>query len=1334
MKYLRFILALWLWTLMSVPVAAEGTGKYAEPYRFIHIDRSLGLSYDAVKCMLQDSRGFIWIGTYKGLNRYDGVRVKNYDRFDMGVDSDYINVLSEDSVGNILVGTDNGIVIYDYVLDDFRRPAGYELLNDRVYDIAQDSDGVLWIGSRSQGLFRYDPAADRISRVPVKKDDAVELTNIYRICIDSNDKMYLVSYCDNIYCMEIGSDYELSRLDVHRQGFFEGDDVEGLCVGPRADYLVYVASKRHGLCEVNTMTGTIRILYHFSSDSRPMRLDITDKDLWLSTTSGLLRYDVESGRHVMLRQDSEDRFSLSDDHVNCMLLDDKDGLWVGTEYQGVNYHGAHQDLFEKFYMADDGESLAGCVVCDFAQDDAGNVWVATERKGIFIYRPDKSSLQPYRLPIRLDHINALYCEGRWLWIGFHNGICRMDKETGDIISYPHFIVSDLDIDNRVLDIFMSSDGILYVCTSVGVMRYDSVRDSFTKVECLGDGAVEHIQEDGRGIMWVASYSSGVYAYDRFSDTVKGHWCIRTGEGSIPEMTSSICIDDDGQVWTIGFSSGFFRYDPKKKDFEPFDKSRLPALPTDIFFSALSDGNGSLWLSTDRGLVKFDRNTGSVVVYTVLSGILDDDFRKSCIRLDDGTMLFGSSDGFIRFSPEDFYTDIHTQPVSVTDLVVAENIVVPSEKGPVDRNIDIADHVRLKPDNNSFGFRLAMPKSSALTGNIIKTMLVGHDSLMTYVPSSMEVYYYNIAPGNYIFRILSYDQHGRSTEAHKDIRIEVLPVFWQSRGGIALIVIFSVAICIAVFLLVYRRMEHRHLSMQEEMEREREKKMLKEKMAFFSSIVHEIKTPLTLIRTPLENIMASGVPPALKDDLAIIGNSTDYLDRLVKELLDFIRLERHGYVLEYKNIDIIDRIRYLVFNFSETVKNRNLRMTFSPSVKKLMAAVDPKALDKILNNLLHNAVKYAGSYISITAESADGNLTVTVANDGKPIPPEQRDEIFKPFVQFSDDPQYSGSFGIGLSLARMLAELHGGTLNLASEKKTVFVLTLPLKKAQDREVETSQEDSLPEQADRSLPLLLLVEDNYDLQSYLKKKLIEHHYNVLTAASGEKALSLMNKYKVDMVLTDVVLQGMDGVELCRRLSGNAETSHVPVIVLSAISSVDVKVKAMENGAAIFIEKPFTMDYLLACVKGIIDRRRELKAAFQNDSYSSADLSPFDLVSRDEDFLKRLDSVVSENLGKSSFSVSQLEEAMYMSRSSLTRKMKGLLNVTPVEYLRSRRLCAAAQMLKSGKYHINEVCYAVGFSSPSYFAKCFRSMYGKLPGEFSVAGEENGDDSISPKDATK
>lgn len=1335
MKHPLTILAASLSLALSVSLHAA-PASYGDRYRFTHIDRSWGLSYNAVKCMAQDSRGFVWIGTYKGLNRYDGVRIKSYDRLDMGVDSDYINVLAEDSAGNILIGTDNGIVIYDYVLDDFRRPAGSDILDDRVYDICMDSDGTMWIGSRSQGLFRYDSGTDELSAATVIREDGSVLDNVYRIAIDSNDRMYMVSYCDNIYCMDIGADSAPVRLVVECPDFFEGDDVEGLCVSPRADYLVYVASKRHGLCEVNTMTGKVKMLHAISADSRPVGLDIGGKDLWLSTTSGLVRYDIAVGSCSVLRQDSNDRFSLSDDYVNCVLIDDMDGLWVGTAYHGVNYHGVHQDLFGKFYRTDDGESLEGSEVCDFAQDGDGNVWIATERKGLFLYCPETDRLTAYRLPIRLDHINALYCDGDWLWLGYHNGICRMNRRDRSVVSYPHFSVSDVDVDNRVLDIFMSSDGLLYVCTSIGMMKYDSALDSFCKVECLGDGAIEHVLEDGRGTIWVASYSSGVYAYDRFADRVAGHWCVRDGDGSIPEMTSSVCIDEDGQVWIVGFGSGFFRYDQKKKDFDAYDRAGYPALPTDIFFSALPDDNGNLWLSSDRGLVRFDRNTGSVAVYNVLSGILDDDFRKSCIRLGDGSMLFGSSDGFIRFSPGDFRTDLQPVEVSVTDFLVGDMAVVPSESGPVDRNIDIAGHVRLEADSNSFGFRLASHISGSLAGGSVKCMLAGYDSLMVDVPSNMEVYWYNIPPGDYVFKVVSSGQNGLTTAAHKDIRVEILPEFWQSRTGIALIVAMSIAVCVAVFIMIYMRMEQRHRSAQEEMERRKEKEMLQEKMSFFSNIVHEIKTPLTLIRTPLQNIMASGVPAYMKEELAIIANSTDCLDRLVKELLDFIRIEKHGYVLEYRNIDVIDRINYMLFNFSETVKNRNLRMTFSHGMDRLEVAVDPKALDKILNNLLHNAVKYAGSWISLTVEAAGGNMTVTVANDGKPIPQERRTEIFKPFVQFSEDPGYSGSFGIGLSFARMLAELHGGSLVLADGRKTAFVLTLPLKSLRDRQPEQSEDGTLPDDADRSLPMLLLVEDNYDLQAYLKRKL-SVRYNVITADSGEKALSLIGKHKVDMILTDIVLQGMDGVELCRRVSRDMETSHIPVIVLSAISSVDVKVRAMESGAVNYIEKPFTMDYLMACISGVLDKRRQLKEALRNEPASVVDMAPFNLVSRDEAFLKRLEAVVGENMSNSSFSVARLEDAMYMSRSSLTRKMKGLLNTTPVEYLRARRLSVAAEMLKSGKYHINEVCYAVGFASPSYFAKCFRAMYGKLPGEYAETSGpdavEGDDKSISPKDDT-
>lgn len=1301
------------------------------PYKFTHIDRAgRGLSYDAVKCMIQDSRGFVWIGTYKGLNRYDGTRIKSYGRNVFGQESDYINALLEDASGNILVATDNGLIIYDYSTDNFRRPVNFDILNDRIYAMCSDSEGHVWIGSRSNGLFVYEPFSETLEKYVIIDDLGNRLDNVYRLVIDDNDRKYVASYCNNLFYADKGSNV-FSRVKVNDDAdFFRKDDLEGLCLNFKTNNLIYVASKRHGLCEVNVNLGRIRYLHYVPEDSRPVNLEMSGKYLWLSTTSGLLRYNVVDASSIMLRSDSRDRFSLSDDYVTTVLLDDKNGLWVGTAYGGVNYHGKHQDLFAKYYKTDSGESLEGAFVCDFAQN-GNDVWIATERKGLLKYNIQSGQLSRYSdLPIRLDHINALYCKNDMLWIGFHNGICRIDLKSGAMVSYPHFIVSEIDVDNRVLDIYMSSDNTLYVCTSIGVMQYDKNSDSFIKLDCLGEGAIENMAEDSRGILWLASYSSGVYAYDPVKRKTIGHWCKKCGYGNIPEMTSSVCIDESGEVWILGFGSGFFKYDAKTNDFITFDTSVISSLPSESYLSALSDDRGNLWLSSDIGLVKFSYITESVSTYTAFSGILENDFVKSSILLDDGTMMFGSCDGFIRFEPDDFQDNGNAVSVSVTDMFVGNDVVVPSEEGPIKHNIDITRIVRLGPEMNSFGFTFAVPTSDFPLGSRILCLLDGYDKKWIDVTSSKQIYYYNIPAGSYRFRLAYSNVNDQPAVAHEDIVVEVLPKFWLSRNGISLIIFFILLSCVLVFVAIYRRQEIKHRKDRHEMEQKREKEMLEEKISFFSNIVHEIKTPLTLIRTPLQNILATSKLPAIQEELAIISNSTDYLDKLVKELLDFIRVEKHGYVLEYKNIDIVDRIEYIKFNFSELARNRNLKLTFNHLQSKIICAVDPKAFDKIISNLIHNAIKYAGSYISIQAEICNGNLVVSIINDGKPIPKERREEIFKPFIKFSDDNhQYSQSFGIGLPLSRMLAELHGGTLVLSEIRDTEFILELPLKTL--AELDTDEEIINECIQDKSLPLLLLVEDNNDLQIYLKRKL-KSEFNVVATSSGEKAMVLLAKYKLDMVLTDIVLPGMDGLELCHRISSDIETSHIPVIVLSAISSVDVKIKAVNNGATLYIEKPFTLDYLVVCIRGILGKRRQLKDLIRKEQ-PEFDISTFGLVNRDEDFLKRLDKIVSERMKDPSFSVLQLEGEMNMSRSSLTRKIKELRNLTPVDYLRTKRLSAASEMLAAENCHVNEVCYAVGFSSPSYFAKCFKKHYGVLPAGYAQSLKKQRTGAGSSKDTT-
>ncbi len=1306
--------------VFSAPVEVHG-GEY----KFTHLTSANdGLSYDAVKCMIQDSRGFIWIGTQKGLNRYDGTRFKVYGREDFGVASDHISSLAEDSSGDLWIGTDNGVVIYDYETDSFRSmnmPCDNgAVLNDRVYAIENDSKGRVWIGTRMSGLFIYDITSGVLRRMKIVREDGSEVLNVYRIAIDSNDHVWLASYCENIYSLDKKTGL-LKSLNVSPEGksgyaYFERDDVEGMLVSSKSNDLLYIASKRHGLCEVKVREGKVEHLYRVGTDERPIDLYYDgSKYLYLSLTDGLLRYDTAGRTSIMLSSDIEDRFSLSDNYVTCVLADRERGLWVGTVYGGVNYYGRHQDLFRKIYRTSSGKSLDGCIVRAFAQRCDGKVWVGTERMGLLLFDPVSGWIDKIDNSQIPQNINALCVEGEQLWIGSHKGIHRLDEKSGEVVPYYHFGMESEDKDNRIVSIFRSSYDRLYAAVSNGVFIYDRQEDLFRKIECMGDLPIEHMVEDSRGIIWMASYHDGVYAYDPFADEIVRHYCARNGNEVIPEMTSSVCIDDKGRLWTIGFSAGFFLYDPDTDGFVAFDRKRIPSLPSDVFMSALSDYESNLWMSSDAGLVQFFPASSTLKVFTTASGILEDNFNKCALRLDDGEMMFGSSDGFITFNPETSVSDKEVSDVMITDFFIGNEVVRPSgEDSPIRYNINIVDEIQLSNTQNSFGFNFALADLGQAGNNDIICKLEGYDQEWRNVTSDASVYYYNLPAKSYRLLLRSVNSSGQLSRSHKGVTVIVEPTFIESPLGVLLIVMSLIVVFMVIILLVRRRDRERAKRKREEFERRKMDEMYNEKMNFFSNIIHEIKTPLTLLRTPLQNIMASNPSGiAAAEDLAVINNSTEYLDQLVKELLDFVRVERHGYVLDRKNVDIVEKISFHCFNFTETAKDRNQKLTFTHDVDSLVTAVDIKAFNKIVNNLIHNAVKYASSYIEIHLERREDNVVVSFRNDGPAIPASRRTEIFKQFVQFSNDHlPYSQSFGIGLPLARTLAELHGGSLVLSDGEDTDFILTLPIVQVSEDVCELETEDDVTVVPNK--PLLMVVEDNVDLLSYLKSKL-KTDYNVISVTSAEKALTALSRYKVDMVLTDVGLRGMSGVELCRRINSNDETSHVPVIILSAISSVETKINCMRNGAVLYIEKPFSLDYLLACIKGILSKRDNMKEAYFTSGTNGLDTPNFNLPDRDYEFIKNLDKLIMDNIGNASFTVQQMEENLAMSRSSFNRKVKALLQTTPNEYLRAKRISLAAKMLEQGNLHISEVCYAVGFNSPSYFSKCFKETYGKLPLEY-------------------
>lgn len=1339
--------------LHAVPQNVCATERAAFPdYDFIHLTSRSGLSYDAVKCMFQDSRGYLWIGTHKGLNRYDGTRIRQYDQYALGTSSDYINALTEDSNGNILIGTDDGLVIYDYNQDNFRIPANADIISDRIHDFCADSRGKIWIGARQDGFFCYDPQTDSVNVRIVRNNAGTVVGDIYRLCIDRNDQIYAAVYCDNVYTFSPYRDSVLVRMETSIS--FEADDVEGMELDLRQMGILYIASKRNGLCRTDMRTGRSEVLYVPSRECRPTRLTV-DKDwLWMSTTAGLVQYSIMGNAARVLDNNKGNRFSLSESHVTDVVAGGDGSLFVSTNFSGVNCWSADGNLFTRHCETSDGTSLEGCAVRYFAELSDGCVYVATERLGLLCFDPKGGKIVPYAGNGRLQGIAKVLCpDGQYLWVGYDNGVCRLDTRTGALRSYPHFVVSDQEIDNRVLDILKTSGGRIYVSTSIGAMLYDADNDAFRKIECLGDRAINNMVEDASGILWAASYTSGVYAYDPRQDRIVGHWCGADDGSGIPKTVSSMSADQYGNVWAVGFGNGFHYYDAESGKFQTFDRNVIPDLPTEIFFKSLTDDNGNVWLTSNKGLVEVDRNARRAKLFDESSGLIDNALSLSAIRLRDGRMLFGTVNGFVEVSPDNQHVRGDAPSIALTGFLVGGNVVIPSGNGPINKNVDLAESIQLQPDESTFGFQVACPGHGLGMGDRILCRLEGHETDWTDMSSAMEVTYYNVPPGIYRFQVACGNGDDGSVEVCREVKLEVLPRFWQSAVGIALIVLIVIIAGIGFFYIAWKRKVARMRRAQELSDRQREKDLLQEKMTFFSNVIHEIKTPLTLIRTPLENVISAVKTPALRDDLQVISNGAEYMNGLVKELLEFIRVEKHGYVLELKRLDLVDTIDYIIFNFKEAAADKNIRIRFDHASAQMPVEADSKALHKILNNLLHNALKYASSRIDISVGMEGGSVFVKVANDGAPIPASRREEIFKPFVQFSSDhAPYSQSFGIGLPLARTLAELHGGSLTLSGDesagvesdegksekgesaggkltegKMTEFVLRLPVKEdvGDNIPVDVKFPEPKPEMPVSAapgvnMPIMLLVEDNGELSLYLKNKL-KADYHIRTCTSAEQAVGELKREKVDIVLTDIALQGMSGVELCQRISSDFDTSHIPIVVMSAISSVDTKIKCMESGASIYIEKPFSLDYLKACLSGVLEKRRKLKEQWSAAS-SLSDVKSFNLVSRDEEFLNRLESVTREHLSDPDFSVQQLETAMLMSRSSLTRKMKGLLNTSPVEFLKAKRMSVAAEMLCTGNYRVNEVCYAVGFSSPSYFSKCFKNAFGCLPAEYAETAKNS------------
>lgn len=930
-----------------------------------------------------------------------------------------------------------------------------------------------------------------------------------------------------------------------------------------------------------------------------------------------------------------------------------------------------------------------------------------------------------------DLVNKIVQDSQgFIWFGTASGLSRFDG-----IRFRNYTKEEMGLKSAyVITLCTDSEGNLWIGTDRGVSVYDVDRDRFepflreSDIGTVIRNKANVIRRGPDGVMWISVNNQGLFAYDPRTQTLRNHF-FENGRQTLPVNIRALHVDGDNGLWIGLFYHSFLYIGHDSTDRLRLNDAReITEFRNDnveAVSSAPDDSETIYVASARRGLCLLNRDCGQI---RTLIPVPSRGFTPEDLHVDrEGIVWMSTSEGVYRYDPR---TDSARKLASDS-----RNRFSLSDSHAFAVFIDASDGIWIGTNvggvNYCGAFQQQFEKYHAADGRSLEDCLVRgfaddgagriwiateNEGLLLYdterrTVADNTIFYYNVPAGTYSLEIRSLASGTAQPIGHEPLSIVVEQRFYKSTAAIGLYLLLFAGVLIAAFKVYYKRAIAREKRKHENYKKQKEAELFQQKLTFFSNIVHEIKTPLTVIHTPLQQIQASGhLSPADRDNLQAICNGTHYLDQLVRELLDFVRVEKRGYKLDCKPMNIVERTGFLCSTFQEIAKARNLRLSFTAERDNIRIDADESAMNKILNNLLHNALKYAESYIEVNVRSHDGTATVSITNDGEPISPEQRSEIFKPFVQYDKSPG-SRSFGIGLSLARSLAEMHAGTLELADDTlRTTFVLTLPAA-APLPETAAGQEPPAPQ--DRSLPLLLLVEDNRELTAYLKHKLAAD-YRVIAVHAAEKAVAVLQEQEVDIVVTDIALPGTNGIELCRTISSDFDLSYIPVIVTSAISDTATKIACMEAGASTYIEKPFGLDYLEACIRAILDKRARLKKSYQN-TQEPLDPKQFGLHSADEEFLRRIDELIMQHLNEPAFSSKQIEEALFLSRSTLIRKVRALLDTTPNDYLRSKRLSIAAQLLAQNKCRISEVCFSVGFNSPSYFAKCFKEQFGVSPAEY-------------------
>ncbi|WP_394750677.1 hybrid sensor histidine kinase/response regulator transcription factor [Spongiimicrobium salis] len=1295
------------------------------------------ISSNLIYCTYLDKENRLWIGTDNGLNLYNRdldefIRIDLNKGLNPRIESIFlVECLLEDGEGNLLVGTTNAGLL-KLNLDTFemaRVP-----LEEPVYDffeinnVAKNSKGEIYAVT-NLGLKKYDRNRNVLVRYRYSEAGNIKSIDepINAIIFDSRDNLWLGTTEQGIIKIpEHEGKPEVQRYLVSNKKIFSMLELEG------------------------------------------------DKILCGTENDGLLLLNGEGEILKRYVNNKFDKNSIKSNSVWSIHQDKEDRIWLGYFNSGVGVYDRLYNKFHAIEsLPNETNSLQNGAVTGIIKDAAGKLWITMDGGGIDIYDPDTRKIEHINNSnttkysgLTTNQIISIFIDSQEnSWVSSWNGgIYFLKNGSKEFVNYTIDNTDGGLLSNKIFSITEDSQGYIWIATfENGLHFYDPYQNRFFPCtdkpfadHALVDANIRTVLADRNDNIWLGT-TSGLFKVRRESSgaftvvSLKNRMSEKLKEHPSTHLIQSVYEAKDGKIWVGTDGGGLVIYDSEEDNFKALNN--VPGLSLKSISAIVEDKNGTFWISGKSGIAKLEADFSKATIFTVDDGLLVNDFNDNAIYVDDnGVLYFGSYLGVNYFNPNRLPENTSEPSLYFTDFKLFNKSVLPGgANSPLDKVISETKTITLKHKQSVFSLEYVGINYTRPEKTQYAYFLEGLDSEWNYVGNVRTANYTNLAHGDYVFKVKSANNDGVWNTAPLTLKIRVLPPWWKTNWAyVSYVILFFIGVFAVNAFQKNRYREKRAVEFERD-KRIQEERLNAKKIQFFTNISHEFRTPLTLIMNPLLDLIKNpnlDLPDVVQQKHQIIYKNSDRLSRLINELMDFRKLQSNKILIQVREMDVVQQVRDILTYFEDEAVNRQIVLEFQPEVEKLQSWLDSNMLEKILFNILSNAFKVTPNngrisvFISrkqgsvqlplVSSEEAVEVFELSVRDTGPGLDQKEYKRIFKRFYQVGKlNKSYYGSTGIGLEVVKDFVELHKGKIEVESEigKGTEFIMTFPLGKAHFSENElfrkeeddyvldnrqtlgTNAPDAKETEAVETVEnpyTLLIVEDNAALLEYLQAE-FRKQFKIITAENGAEGLKMAQEKLPDIIITDVVMPEMDGMELCKQIKKDLKTSHIPLLMLTAKTMIADRLEGIDSGADAYLDKPFDMGILKATLLQLLSSRKIL---FDKYYKGVTKTSHTKTTSVDNEFIQKVLDFTHKNISEPDLSVELLASQFFLSRSQLYRKTKALTGVSVNEFIRKVRLEKAKELLESGEGNISEITYKVGFSSPSYFTKCFKAEFGYLP----------------------